>query len=60
MTNAHKTLNFYKFFIFKVLKEYVFQNFHMGVRSGTDCYPDFADWKTENRRITYPDLHSST
>lgn len=31
----------------------------MGVKSGTDCYPDIADWKTENRRITaYPDFHS--
>lgn len=28
--NAHRALNFYKLFIFKDLKEYLFQNFHMG------------------------------
>lgn len=28
--NAHRTLNFYKLFIFKDLKECLFQNFHMG------------------------------
>lgn len=39
-------------FIFRVLKECLFQNFHTGVRSDTDWYPDFADWKTENGRIT--------
>lgn len=49
MSNAHRTLTLDNLFIFRVLKECLFQNSHMGVRSGTDCYPNFADWKTENK-----------